>query len=466
MPVDVPRLVIAAPASGGGKTTVTCGLLRALQRRGLSLRACKCGPDYIDPLFHERVIGVPSRNLDLFMGGPDEARRLLAEGAGAAGCRPSCLTVIEGVMGYYDGIATSDRASTWDLARATQTPAILVVDGRGRARSLAAEVRGFAAFRTPGQIGAVMLNRVSQAMYPQLKSLIEEETGLPVLGYVPQLDDIALESRHLGLVGADEVADLQGKLDLLADAMERTVDLDGLLALAKTAPALTVVPHEPEPLANRPVRIAVARDLAFCFYYADALGALEGLGAELVAFSPLGDSALPPEVDGLYLGGGYPELHAARLEANASLRAEVAREVASGLPTIAECGGFMYLQESLEDQEGRPHRMVGLLPGHAHRTDHLRRFGYVTLTAQVDGLLARAGQRLRAHEFHYWDSDQTGSAFRAQKPLSTRSWDCCVTTPTLHAGFPHLNLYSEPDAARRFVGACLRHREAREGDPC
>jgi len=463
MQADVPRLVIAATVSGGGKTTVTCGLLRALQRRGLHPRACKCGPDYIDPLFHERVIGVPSHNLDLFMSGRDDVRRLVEEGAATAARRPADVTVIEGVMGYYDGIAVSDQASTWDVARTTESLAILVLDGHGRARSLAAEAKGFATLRNPSQIGAVILNRVSRDMYPRLKALIEEETGLPVLGHVPQLDDIELESRHLGLVGADEVADLQGRLDRLAGVMEQTVDLEAVLALAKTAPALTVAPRELEPVTDRPVRIAIARDLAFCFYYADGLRTLEDLGAELVPFSPLADDDLPADVDGLYLGGGYPELHAAALEANAALRARIRHEVAAGLPTVAECGGFMYLQQAIEDAEGVPHELVGFLPGRAFKTDCLRRFGYVTLTAQEDGLLANKGQTLRAHEFHYWESDETGAAFHAQKPQSARAWDCCVTTPTLYAGYPHINFYSEPVAARRFVEACVRHRVARLG---
>lgn len=476
MPVSVPRLVVSAPASGGGKTTVTCGLLRAFQRRGLRLQACKCGPDYIDPLFHERVIGVPSRNLDLFVSSAEDVCRLLAgvpDGAVGAtqpagdpagrASGPVDLTIVEGVMGYYDGVAVSDQASSWDLARTTQSPTILVVDCRGRARSLAAEVLGFLRLREPSCIRGIILNRVSQMMYPQLKALIEEETGVSVLGFLPRLDDCSLKSRHLGLVGADEVEDLQARLDRLADAMEQTVDLDGLLDLARMAPALDPAPRQLDPVASPgcPVRIALARDLAFCFYYADGLGTLESLGAELVPFSPLTDGQLPADIDGLYLGGGYPELHASQLEANVSLRQQIAGQVAAGLPTVAECGGFMYLQESIEDMEGRPHQMVGLLPGRAYKTDHLRRFGYVTMEASKDGLLAEAGQTLRAHGLHYWDSEAPGEDFHAQKPQSRRSWDCCVTTPTLYAGYPHLNFYSEPVAARRFVEACLHHRDAR-----
>ncbi len=348
MMARVPRLLVGAAASGGGKTTVTCGLLRAFQRRGLSPRACKCGPDYIDPMFHVRVLGVPSRNLDLFLSTPGDVCRLLAKGAQDSG-----ITVVEGVMGYYDGIALTDSASAWDLARTTRTPAVLVLDGRGRARSLAAEVAGFAGFRCPSQVAGVVLNRVSPMMYAQLKGAIEEETGIPVLGYLA------------------EVADLQQRVDRLADQMERSFDLDALVALAQAAPALEVVPRRPAPVCVEPLRVAVARDEAFCFYYEDALDVLRELGAEPVGFSPLSDAALPQGVDGLYLGGGYPELHAARLAANVAMRRAVREAVLAGLPTIAECGGFMYLQTQLEDADGVTHPMVGVIPGKAYRTDHL-----------------------------------------------------------------------------------------------
>ncbi len=452
----VPRLLVGAAASGGGKTTVTCGLLRAFQRRGLSPRACKCGPDYIDPMFHARVLGVPSRNLDLFLSTPGDVCRLLAKGAEEAG-----ITVVEGVMGYYDGIALTDSASAWDLARTTRTPAILVLDGRGRARSLAAEVAGFAGFRSPSQVAGVALNRVSPMMYAQLKGAIEEETGIPVLGYLPVMADCELKSRHLGLVTAAEVADLQQRVDRLADQMERSFDLDALVALAQAAPDLEVEPRRLAPACAEPVRVAVARDQAFCFYYEDALDTLRELGADLVGFSPLGDAALPQGVDGLYLGGGYPELHAAQLAANEAMRRSVREAVLAGLPTIAECGGFMYLHEGLEAADGHTHPMVGVIPGRAYRTDHLRRFGYVTLEAKGQSLLAAPGEELRAHEFHYWDSDDPGQAFQAVKPCSGRSWECCHATPTLYAGYPHLNLYSAPSAARRFVEACAVHRQGR-----
>ena len=454
MSIEAPRLLIGAPASGGGKTTFTCGLLHAFVKRGLAASACKCGPDYIDPMFHSEVIGAYSRNLDLFFSSESQVKSLVADSAAH-----SDVTVIEGVMGYYDGIAVSDEASAWDVARVTETPAVLVIDGRGRARSIAAEVAGFARFREDSGVAGVVLNRVSAGLYPRLKALIEEETGVTVYGYLPVLDDCSLESRHLGLVTAAEVADLRDKLDRLAAVMEETVDIDGLLGLAKTAPALGDSDWQgadPLELDSAP-RIAVARDDAFCFYYADALRLLEHLGAELVEFSPLADACLPADISGIYLGGGYPELHACELSENASMRESIAGAVRAGVPTVAECGGFMYLHETLEDSDGGPYEQVGAIGGAPFKTPKLGRFGYVTLTAHGDGLLASEGARLRAHEFHYWDSKNPGDAFVAEKPQSTRSWSCGFSTPTLYAGYPHLYLPGSPAAAVRFVEACAAY---------
>ena len=458
MAISAPRILIGAPASGGGKTTFTCGLLHALVRRGKATAACKCGPDYIDPMFHSEVIGAQSRNLDLFFSGEEQVRRLVADSAAV-----NDVIVIEGVMGYYDGIAVSDEASAWHVACATDTPAVLVIDGRGRARSIAAEVAGFARFREGSRVAGVVLNRVSPMLYPRLKELVEAETGVRVYGHLPVLEDCSLESRHLGLVTASEVADLREKLDKLASVMEETVDIDGLLELAATAPDLdSPAWHEEEPVpCARAPRIAVAHDDAFCFYYADALRLLEDLGAELVRFSPLADAALPEGVSGLYLGGGYPELHVRELSENASMRASIACAIESGMPTVAECGGFMYLHEQLEGDDGTTLPQVGAISGTSYKTPKLGRFGYIDITAQYDGLLADAGESLPAHEFHYWDSDNPGSAFSAKKPQSSRSWECAFSTPSLYAGYPHLYLPGRPAAARRFVEACAHWDAAR-----
>ncbi|HJA62934.1 MAG TPA: cobyrinate a,c-diamide synthase [Candidatus Intestinimonas stercoravium] len=450
----VPRLLLCAPASGGGKTTVTCALLQALVDRGAEPVAFKCGPDYIDPMFHSEIVGAKARNLDLFFLGEEGCRRLLLENGAGRG-----LSLIEGVMGYYDGVAMSSEASAYHLARATETPAVLVVDGRGRALTAAALVKGMAEFRPDSGIRGVILDRCSPMMYGRLKGAIEGETGVAVFGYLPDMPGCGLESRHLGLVTAAEVADLKEKLRRLARQAEETLDIHGLLALAATAPALSCPPRTPaEPLPGRP-RIGVARDKAFCFYYEDGLEELRRQGAELVFFSPLEDGALPPEICGLYLGGGYPELCAGALSRNASMREAVGRAVAAGMPTVAECGGFLYLHETLADPSGAKWPMVGAIPAESWDQGKLGRFGYITLTAREDGLLLKKGESLPAHEFHYWESSAPGAAFRAQKPQSSRGWDCAWQTDTLYAGFPHFHFASSPACARRFVGACLSYKE-------
>ncbi len=467
MKARVPRLLVAAPASGAGKTTVTCALLQAFKVRGMRLASFKCGPDYIDPLFHREVIGTDARNLDLFLSPEPVVCALLADAA--QGCD---LALLEGAMGYYDGIAVSDDASAWDVARATGTPVVLVVDGRGRARSLAAEVRGFAEFRSPSCLAGVVLSRVSKALYPRLKSLVEEETGLPVLGYLPSLESCALESRHLGLIAASEVEDLQAKLSRLAEAAEESIDLEALLALARSSAevdydpgALGAPPSGRERALAEGPRIAIARDRAFCFYYAENLRLLERLGARLAFFSPLEDAELPAGVAGLYLGGGYPELHARELAANRALRTQIREAVEAGMPTVAECGGFLYLHAELEDEQGVFHEGAGVFSERGFRTSRLGRFGYVTLEAAADSLIAPAGAQLPAHEFHYWDSKDPGEAFLARKPQSTRSWACAHVSSTLYAGFPHLYFPGAPWIAERFVAACAAY-EPGTNEPC
>ena len=453
--MSAPRLLLCAPASGGGKTTVTCALLQALLNRGVNPVAFKCGPDYIDPMFHSEIIGAKSRNLDLFFLGEEKTRYLLEQNSTGSG-----LALIEGVMGYYDGIAMSHEASAYHLAKVTNTPAVLVVDGRGSASTLAAVIHGLHTFRPDSGIQGVILNRVSPMLYPRLKECIQTETGLAVYGYLPNLPSCALESRHLGLVTAAEVANLREKLQALAAQAEQTIDLEGLLALAASAPALAVkeIPL-PEPVEGAPV-IAVAKDKAFCFYYADGLELLERMGARLVEFSPLADKALPEGTCGLYLGGGYPEEYARELADNHSLLREIHHKILHGLPTVAECGGFLYLQRHLADADGRyTWRMAGVFSGQAHNTGRLGRFGYVTLTAQKDGLLCRAGETFPAHEFHYWDSSTPGADFQAQKPQSDRGWACGWHTPTLYAGFPHFHFWARPELARHFVAAARRCKE-------
>ena len=450
MKLELPRLLLAAPASGSGKTTLTCALLHALAARGERPAAFKCGPDYIDPMFHEAVTGVPARNLDLFLLPEDTVRALLARGSAGRG-----VAVLEGVMGYYDGLGGDTlTASSFHLASATGTPAVLVLQCRGMSPlTAAALVRGIAAFREDSGVAAVVLNQLPPASYPRMKEVLERETALPVAGYLPPLPDCALESRHLGLVSPGELPGLRRKVEALGAAALETLDLGLLMKLARSAPPLEYEPlPRPEGLAE-PVTVAVARDAAFSFYYRDALELLEEMGARLCFFSPLEDRALPPGSRGLLLGGGYPELSARRLSENRPMLEAVRRAVAAGMPAIAECGGFLYLHRTLEDPEGTPWPMAGVIPGEARRGAKLRRFGYGTLTAREDGLLLRAGESIPAHSFHYWQSGSGGEGFDFRKS-DGRSWPEGWNGRNLYAGFPHFHLAGKPEAARRFLAAC------------
>lgn len=434
-------LMIAAMHSSAGKTVTTCALLAALKQRGKRLQAFKCGPDYIDPMFHERVIGVPSRNLDLFLQGEEGVLKTFSRAE-------ADLALIEGAMGYYDGLNNTTDASAYALAQLTKTPAVLVITPGGSSLTLAAQVKGLMGFRPNSGITALILANCPERRFTSLAPVLERETGLPVLGYLPPMEEARFESRHLGLLTAREIGDLSTRIGKLGEAAERCIDLDRLLTLAGT---WKVTSAKPTAGLSR-CRIAAARDEAFCFTYADNLDALEEAGAELVFFSPLRDMELP-NADGLYLPGGYPELYAGALSENRAMMDSIAAAVKAGLPTVAECGGFLYLGQSLEDAAGCAHPMCGVLPGEGFKTGRLRRFGYQTITAPADSLLFRAGEQIPAHEFHYWDSTQNGTDLIASK-ADGRSWNCGYVSPHLYAAFPHLHFGGALPLSERFVKAC------------
>ena len=444
------QFLLAAPRSGSGKTTMTCALLMALKRRGCAPCAFKSGPDYIDPMFHRAVLGVESRNLDLFFSAPETVRTLYAKGAAGHGA-----AVCEGAMGFYDGLGgVSDRASAWHLADTLGLPVLLVVEPKGQSLTLAAELNGLVNFRTPSHIAGILLNNCTARMHALLAPMLEKETGLPVLGFLPKLPEAVIGSRHLGLYTAAEVENLQQKLALLADAAEEHIDWPRLLALCeKEPPALPVEPATPPAR----VRIAVAQDEAFCFTYAETLEAFRDAGAEVVFFSPLRDTALPENIGGLYLPGGYPELHARELSENTSLLHEIKRKIESGLPTAAECGGFLYLGQSLTDAEGQSWPMAGVLPGEAKDAGRLVRFGYAALSADSDSMLFRAGESFPIHEFHHWDSTANGTALAAKKPVGGAAWRCGSVNEHFYAGFPHLYWAGTP-LPQRFAAAAENYR--------
>lgn len=446
------RLLLTAPGSGAGKTTVTCALLQALSDRGAAPAAFKAGPDYIDPMFHSAVLGLRTGNLDLLLMGEAPVRSALAD-ISADG-----VAVIEGAMGYYDGAGQYSRGSAWELARATGTPAVLVLDARAQGQTAAAVVLGMVRFRQDSGLGGVILNRIAAGRYPRLRQWIEEETGLRCYGFLPECPGQTLESRHLGLVCPEEIPAVRQKLAALGRTAAQTLDLEGLLALAASAPALEAPTAVPVPGPTGP-GIAVARDEAFCFYYRDALSLLERLGARLCFFSPLRDGGLPPGTAGVYLGGGYPELHARRLSENRAMREAIRSAAGEGMPMVAECGGFLYLHETLEDGSGAGYPMAGVIPGRAYPAGRSVRFGYERLTARTEGLLAAPGERLTAHEFHYWESTAPGDGVWARRLGEDGAWSCIWNTERLWAGFPHIHFSGAPRAAARFVAACRQYEE-------
>jgi cobyrinic acid a,c-diamide synthase len=455
--VSVPRLMLAATGSGAGKTTLTCALLMAWQRQGLYLASFKCGPDFIDPMFHSTILGIPSRNLDVFLSGEEGVRFLLARKAAGHD-----LAVIEGVMGLYDGVVDSPGyASSNHLACLTQTPTLLVVNVQGMGHSVLALIKGFQTY-AENTLAGILLNQCQPGRYADYKAAIESELGLDVYGYLPPLPEAEIGSRHLGLVTAGEIDDLTARLNRLGEAAAHSMDLEGLLRLARTAPMLQTADLWASLRIGQPrIRVGVARDKAFCFLYEDNLELLDRLDVERVEFSPLHDRELPPGLAGLILPGGYPELYGQQLSANQGLLAAIRSAVQRGLPVLAECGGFMYLMDSLEDLDGQANLMVGAIPGQSQMTRRLSRFGYLELTAEVDNLLTVRGETLRAHEFHYSDSTNNGSAFTARK--RGREWPCMHAGDSMLAGYPHLHFAARPELAERFVESCRQYAQTAGG---
>ena len=461
-----PRIMLAAPKSGSGKTLLTCGLLEVLRRRGLNPIACKCGPDYIDPMFHRYVLGIPGRNLDSFFLPTEGVRKVLVD---AVREEQAGIAVLEGVMGYYDGLGgTETSASSWEIAEITDTPAILVLDCKGASLSAAAMASGFLHFRKKSHIAGVILNRVSSMYYERLAAAVEEASGLPVLGYLPESEEYRMESRHLGLFLPGEIDRLRERIGRLADQMEKSIAVERVLEVAGMLP-LRIENKEKEKAENESmeaesiakfpacqeqkvtsrVRIGVARDEAFCFYYQENFHLLEQMGAELVYFSPLRDKTIPDRVDGLLFGGGYPENYARELAKNAAMRESIRRSIAAGMPFLAECGGFLYLHRTLEGSDGKHWEMAGVYPFDAYRTNRLRRFGYVRL-------LTSSGQEIHGHEFHYWESEDPGTDWEAVKPTGNRSWRCIHEKGGQIGGFPHLYYASCPGFLRKWLDVCAK----------
>ena len=478
------RLVIAGTSSGAGKTSITCGLIGALRAAGHVVQACKVGPDYIDPSYHAMASGRPGRNLDAFISGPELIAPLLAHAAGpvstavgavsatpeptAAG-RPADVVVIEGVMGLFDGASgRGELASTAHVAKLTGSPVVLVVDATAMSRSAAAVVHGFRSYDPEVQVAGVILNRVGSEHHEALLRDAIEPLGVPVLGAVRRSDRLATPERHLGLIPASErESAARQALDALAIAVAEQVELEALMRLARSAPPIHAAPWAPPTSGmgqhHDGVRIAVAAGNAFSFHYRENLESLVSLGAELLPFDPTVDETLPAGADALMLAGGFPEVYGEALAANEPLRMKVASAVRAGLPTVAECGGLLYLCDRLDD-----HAMCGVLPGAARMAGRLS-LGYREARAETNSPLASAGAELRGHEFHYSTVDPSGGdgtdgvgpawTLRARGRERREGF----ATPTLSASYLHMHWGAFPDVPARLVASARAHAARRPG---
>ena len=483
-----PGVVIAAPKSGSGKTLITMALMKALKQRQFSVRAFKCGPDYIDPMFHREVLRVPSKNLDTFFVDEKMLRTLYTEsisetlmtsklgGRGSVGGTSGAwkgiegrgevtsdkpIAVVEGVMGLYDGIGISDEASTYEVARALRIPIILVVDAKGMSRSVVAEIAGFLRYDKEGLVRGVILNRTNEKIYKLVAPIIESELNIYALGYYKNNKDLTIKSRHLGLIMPNEVENLRQKVTTAAASLEKTVDVDNIIRIASTAERLPDHQLMIERIVRQGVKspvIAVARDKAFSFIYEDNLKVLREAGAEIRFFSPLRDDRIPEGSSGIILYGGYPELYLIELSNNTSMLNSVREAILDGMPTIAECGGYLYLHEKVYDQHDRGFNMCGVVKGSCRDTGKLSHFGYVTVREKEARFLPK-DTVIRAHEFHHYNSTANDTACIIEKAGSDESWEGIMSGPGSFVGFPHFFYPSNPEFAYHFIKAVIKYRD-------
>ncbi|NEU32241.1 cobyrinate a,c-diamide synthase [bacterium LRH843] len=451
------RIVVAGTGSGVGKTTVTIGLMSALKKKGLTVQGFKCGPDYIDPTYHTSVTKRASRNLDSWMLSRETILDIYTHGSTGAD-----ISIIEGVMGFFDGKSpTSNQGSTAEISILLESPVILVVDCSSMARSAAAIVKGFQTFASGPNIVGVIANQVgSEGHFQLVKAAIEQECHIPVIGYLKRELDIEIPERSLGLIPSVERGELDRFFDQLGELILETVNTDQLLELSiakrlNRGQAPSLFDRKREPV----VKIAVAKDAAFNSYYPENLKMLESFGAELVYFSPLADEPVPEQVDGLYIGGGLPEEFVSRLAQNDHVKQSVKKAIKNGIPTFAECGGFMYLTNSVETTAQEKHCMVGIIPGEVKIKSHLTALGYREISGQKDNFLLSGDEQARGHEFHY-------SMFQAEKEISYAyettgmrgtKQEGYVTT-NLVAGYTQIHFASNPTVVTNFIETCLNYR--------
>ncbi len=443
-------ILIGGAQSGTGKTLLTLGLLRALALRGQRVQPFKCGPDYIDTGWHQAVSGIASHNLDAYMLHPDTLCALFSQHMADAD-----IGIIEGVMGLYDGLGSEGACSSAALAKLLGVPVILIIDGKAVSTSAAAMVLGFQLFDPAVNIAGIIVNRVTtERHYHLIKTAITRYCDLPVLGYLPPLKDWELPSRHLGLIPAQESHRLQTQWDQLAACVEQYIDIDRLLALSDCTPTTGRLPSLPANIRYPRLRLALARDEAFHFYYPDNLQLLRDIGVTIIPFSPLTDNELPA-CEMVYIGGGFPEMFAERLAGNRRMRASLLRAGQRGAAIYAECGGLMYLGSALEDRQGCSFPMVGLLSGVSRMSAGLKRFGYCEAEALRDNLLAERGEVLRGHEFHHSEyiTDETPlfSLSKTHADGQVQRWMGGYGGGHILASYLHVHFYQRPALLRRWL---------------
>ena len=476
--MKIKRVMIAAPKSGSGKTVVTCALLQVLKDCGLKVASYKCGPDYIDPMFHEKIIDVPAKNLDTFFTDEEKTRKLFQKSV-----MKMDFAVFEGVMGLYDGVGgVKKEGSSYQLAEVKKKPFVLVVDAKGMGSYIIPLIAGFLNYDKKHLIQGIILNRMSKGYYETLKPLIEEELQIRLLGFLPEKEELHIESRHLGLFLPDEVDHIKEKLQAVSELFSETVSVECIKEIAESAEELEFdetltgkalldscrdINHEKavsdvmKGVAvwdSRPT-IAVAKDEAFCFYYADNIHLLEEYGAKIRYFSLLRDEKLPGGCHALLIGGGYPEVYAKQLSTNTKMREAVKNAAENEMPIVAECGGFMYLHSFLKDKEGLCYDMAGVIPATCFYTGKLVRFGYIELWEKKKHFLLN-GEGIKGHEFHYYDSTYNGADVIAAKPVTGKEYSCIIENETKWMGFPHLYYPSNPVFAKEFVDKARKYKKA------
>lgn len=459
--IKIPRMVIAGTNSGSGKTTFSIGLMAALNRRGKKVAPFKVGPDYIDPSYHSKIVNARSRNLDAWMVESTVVAGLFAKSAAAAD-----IAVVEGVMGMYDGYeGNSEAGSTAAIAKLIKAPVFLVINGRGMSRSAAAMALGFKMFDPDVNVAGVLFNNIGgERHYKWLKEAVEDKTGVPVVGYLPRDERLVLPSRHLGLIPAEEMKVDDEFYDYLAESIEKYVDIDRMVEISSNLPELAEWKKASIDKNDR-IKIAVARDEAFTFYYEDNFDLLDELGADIIEFSPLRDKMLPDDVDGVYIGGGFPEVFAGELSSNSSMLVSVKNAIDAGVPVFAECGGFMYLAGKIISVDGIEYPMVGVVSGYIQMQNKLASMGYRVAECIGDNLLAKSGTIIRGHEFHYStfvpEQPQT-PAFVSKRPNSDKSELSGVSADNLLATYLHIHFYSDTKLAKNYVRRCKEYSKKRK----